>query len=78
MFYKQTLRALSMLLSIMYTQLMSVSAVPEMWKPAVVVPVFKGGITTNVSNCRPISLTCVASRVMEKVIVSQITDFFLG
>jgi len=46
-----------------------------MWKAAVVVPVFKGGIATNVSNYRP---TCVASRVMERVIVSQITDFFLG
>ena len=57
---------------------MSVSAVPETWKAVVVVPVFKAGISTNVSNYRPISLTCVASRVMESVIESQITDFFLG
>ena len=58
----------------MYAQLMSVSAVPEMWKAAVVVPVFKGGIATSLSNHRPISLACVASRVMERVIVFQITE----
>ena len=58
----------------LYIQLLSVSAVPEMWKAAVIVPVFKGGIATSLSNYRPISLACVASRVMERVIVSQITE----
>jgi len=60
----------------MYTQLMSVSAVPEIWKAAIVLLVVKGGIASDVSPYRPISLACVASKAMESVSVSQITDFF--
>ena len=54
-------------LALMYTQLLSVSAVPPEWKQAVVTSVFKKGTAGDVSNYRPISLTCVPSKIMEHV-----------
>jgi len=58
----------------MFTQLFSVGAVPGDWKNAIITPVFKKEPTGNVSNYRPISLTCVASKIMERVIARHIYD----
>jgi len=55
----------------LFTQLMSVSAVPEIWKMAIVTPVLKKGPATDLANYRPISLTCVAGKIMERIIVSN-------
>ena len=38
-------------------------------------PVSKSGAAYNVSNYRPISLTCVFCKVMERVIVSEVSDY---
>jgi len=42
-----------------------------------IVPVFKKGPATDVANYRPISLTCVSSKIMERIIVDQMTSFLL-
>ena len=52
--------------------LLSVAAVPVQWKQAIITPVFKKGTTGDVSNYRPISLTCVACKIMERVIAQRI------
>ena len=59
----------------LHTLLMSVSYVRDDWKTAIIVPVYKKGPTTNVVNYRPISLTSVASKIMERVISVQMTSF---
>jgi len=59
-----------------YNQLLSVSAVPDDWKIAVVVPVLKKGFAGSVSNYRPIFLTSVISKILERVVTGKITDFF--
>jgi len=41
---------------------------PASWLHAIVIPVFKKGPTSVTSNYRPISLTCVCCRVMERII----------
>jgi len=46
--------------------------VPKEWKTANVVPVFKKGDKSNPGNYRPISLTCVCSKLLEHVIYSHI------
>jgi len=56
---------------------MSVSVVPDTWKMAIVTPVFKKGLPTDAANYRPISLTCVASKIMERIIVDQMTSFLV-
>jgi len=51
---------------------MSVGQVPQAWKWATVTPVFKGGIASDPTNYRPISLTSIFSKLMERVIVLDI------
>ena len=73
--YKRTCSSLARPLALLFTQLLSVSVVPDTWKMAIVTPVFKKGLSTDVANYRPISLTCVASKIMERIIVDQMTSF---
>jgi len=54
---------------------MSATAVPDAWKMAIVTPVFKKGLATAVANYRSISLTCVASKITERIIVDQYIFF---
>jgi len=57
---------------------MSVAYVPCEWKSAIIVPVFKKCFSGLVQNCRPISLTCVVSKIMEQIVSDKITNHFLG
>jgi len=47
---------------------------PMKWLTAHIVPVFKKGIASQVSNYRPISLTCVLSKILERIVVGRIVD----
>ena len=62
-------------LSLIFTSFMSVGQLPRDWKHAVVTPVYKSGAASSASNYRPISLTCVACKLMERVIVKQTLGF---
>ena len=48
---------------------------PAVWKAAWVTPVFKKGDKCEASNYRPVSLTCVACKLMEHVICSHIRKY---
>ena len=50
----------------------SLGIYPDDWKISRVMPLFKSGTKTNPSNYRPISLTPVISKVLEKVIKRQL------
>ena len=45
---------------------------PIEWKRANVVPVFEKGEKGNVENYRPISLTCISAKVMERIMYDQL------
>jgi hypothetical protein len=49
-----------------------IGELPDDWKKANVVPVYKKGSKMKPSNYRPISLTCVACKIMEHIITSHI------
>ena len=72
--FKRLKNSLATPLAMAFEQLLSVAAVPNEWKSAIITPVFKKGVTSIVSNYRPISLTCVPSKIMERVITQQILD----
>ena len=50
--------------------------VPDDWRHAVISPVFKKGQKSKPSNYRPISLTCIASKLLEHILVSNIMKYF--
>ena len=48
------------------------SSVPPDWKQANIVPIFKKGDRTLCSNYRPLSLTCICSKILEHIMYSNI------
>ena len=54
---------------------MQAGIVPEIWKTANVTPIFKKGVSSNPKNYRPISLTCVGSKIFESVIKGALVPF---
>ena len=53
-------------------RLQDTGQLPDDWKLANVVPVFKKGNTSLAANYRPISLTCVSCKIMEHIITSNV------
>ena len=59
-------------LSIPFNISFSTGQIPNDWKSANIVPVHKKGDKTNVENCRPISLTSLVMKVMERIIRDEL------
>jgi hypothetical protein len=53
-------------------------AIPNQWKQANVVPIFKNGSSAVPKNYRPISLTCDGSKIVEAAIKTGIVPFLEG
>ena len=51
--------------------------VPQDWKDAIVVPIFKKGVKSEPSNYRPVSLTSVVCKLMERIVKDVIQDHLL-
>jgi len=49
--------------------------VPQAWRSAIVTPIFKGGLASDPSNYRPVSLTSIFSKVMERIIVVDVLSY---
>ena len=64
-------------LCLLYQSFLSIGRVPSEWKDAIITPLFKKGASSNVSNYRPISLTSVFCKLMEKYIVEELVKYLL-
>ena len=62
-------------LYLVFSKSISCMKVPLEWKLANVLPLFKSGVHSNPSNYRPISLTSVCSKSLERIIVSKLYDY---
>ena len=49
---------------------------PYDWKTARVIPLFKNGQRSVLDNYRPISILPVVSKIMERLLYNQISDYF--
>ena len=49
--------------------------VPRLWKEAEIVPIHKGGSKATMANFRPVALTSIACKVLEKILCSAILAF---
>ena len=63
-------------LSYFFGRSMEVAHLPKSWKHAKITPVFKSGSRDQCANYRPIALTSCISRIMERIISSQILCAF--
>ena len=73
--YKNLAQSLAEPLALIFESFMSVGRIPDEWKRAIITPIYKSGLASDVSNYRPIALTCVACKIMERVIVSDMLHF---
>ena len=59
-------------LKIIFEQSLQTGDLPKDWGEALVHPVFKGGNHKKPENYRPISLTCICCKMMERILVASI------
>ena len=64
------------ILTLIFNLSLQTGVVPLDWRRADVVPVYKKGSNAKACNYRPISLTCIASKWLEHILVSNIMSHF--
>ena len=69
---KQLATAVAPILTVIFNKSLHSDEVPEDWRKANVAPIFKKGERYNAENYRPISLTCIASKIMEHIVTKHI------
>jgi len=69
---KECSEEISAILEVIFNKSLEQSSVPDDWKQANVVPIFKKGEKYNPANYRPVSLTCICSKLLEHILVSNI------
>ena len=60
-------------LSIIYQRSLLTGEVPEDWRLASVTPIYKKGCREDPGNYRPVSLTSVPGKIMEQIVLREIT-----
>ena len=63
-------------LTCIFQSSLSSGVVPADWRSAYVTPLFKKGEQYNPANYRPVSLTCIACKLLEHVVVSSVMQHF--
>ena len=48
---------------------------PKEWKTHLITPIFKSGDKADIRNYRPVSLLCILSKVLEKLIYNSLSEF---
>jgi hypothetical protein len=76
-FYKNCSKEVSFPLQIIFTQTLASGTLPTEWLSSKVSPIFKKGSKLNAENYRPVSLTVVACRILERIIRNHILKFIL-
>ena len=76
-FYKITDSFVWFPLSLIFNLSIQTGALPDIWKVASVTPIFKKGSPSDPANYRPISLTCVACKLLETGIKTNLLNHLL-
>ena len=74
---KEVRDLLSELLLMIFNSSLEKGLFPDIWKLARVTPIFKSGSKKDVNNYRPISVSSVFSRMLERIVHDQIFNFLL-
>lgn len=74
-FFQRYAEWMSYYLQLLFQKSLEDNSVPQDWRDANVVPVYKSGNKLSVTNYRPVSLTSVCCKVFEHVIAKHILNF---
>ena len=69
---KELSEPVASILTIIFKKSYESGEIPDDWKCANITPIYKKGSKYDASNYRPISLTCISSKLMEHIIASSI------
>ncbi len=69
---KELAPVIAPMLTVIYQKSYDTGELPDDWKKANVVAIYKKGKNSDPSNYRPISLTCVSCKIMEHIVASSI------
>lgn len=72
---KQIMPAITVPVCDMFHSFLSVGKVPSEWRSAIITPLYKKGPSSQVTNYRPISLTSIFSKLMERVISTELINY---
>ena len=75
LFRKKAAAGVAFPLSIIFNNSFMSSSVPDEWRLATVICVFKKGCPSSPNNYRPISLTCVPCKIKESIIKDHMLTF---
>jgi hypothetical protein len=75
---KECAHSLSLPLTCLLNASITAGSIPQIWSKAIVCPIYKGGDRHQPSNYRPISLTCIPCKILEKlvkrIVLTQLTS----
>ena len=74
-YLRDSLPVIIMYLTCIINTSITTGVVPTAWKHSIIVPLFKSGDQKEPQNYRPISLLPIVSKVLEKVIALQLTEY---
>ena len=75
-FLKEAAEPVSIFLKAIFVKSLSSGILPRDWKLENITPVYKKGDRSKPANYRPISLTCVCSKLIDHIIVSNVMSHF--
>ena len=75
-FLREVAAEIAQRLIILYNKSLETGVIPSDWKLCNVTPVHKSGSVNDPSNYRPISVVSVFAKLLEKIVASQLSDYF--
>ena len=73
----ETVEQISIPLARVFNLPLKEGVVPFEWKEANIIPLFKKGSRNKSGNHRPVSLTSVICKLLERLIIDQMVDFLV-
>ena len=67
--------SLSYPLTLIFQKSLNEGVIPAFWKSSAIVPIFKKGSRCNALNYRPVSLTSVPCKTMERIIIGKLQEY---
>ena len=72
---KELSTELALCLTALFNQSLEAGTIPDDWSKASISPVFKKGSVHDAANYRPVSLTCVACKLLEHIVVKHMLHY---